>query len=346
MPDRVELLQALLSTPSVSGQEAAVGQRIIEYMEAFDYDRASIDGAGNAVGVMGDGEREIVLLGHMDTVSGHIPVRIQGDLLYGRGAVDAKGPLAAFIAAVGELGPLPDKRIIVIGAVEEEAASSAGARYVVDRYAPEMAIIGEPSNWDRITLGYKGSLMVQYTVRQEREHSSGPTRNANETAIDFWLQLQAHAAHVNGEQTRSFATLEPTLRAMASESDGLSETARLSIAYRVPLGIQMSALKTQIIELGGEGIVRFVNEQPPFKAERNTALVRAFLQAIRDGCGRPRFAVKHGTADMNIVGPTWGCPIVAYGPGDSNLDHTPHEHISLTEYTQGIEVLKAVLRSI
>ncbi len=46
---------------------------------------------------------------------------------------------------------------------------------------------------------------------------------------------------------------------------------------------------------------------------------------------------------MNVVGPVWQCPIVAYGPGDSNLDHTPHEHIQLEEYGLAITVLTNVL---
>ena len=61
--------------------------------------RTEIDGAGNAVGMIGDGPREIVLLGHIDTVPGAIPVRIEDGVLYGRGAVDAKGPLATFVCA-------------------------------------------------------------------------------------------------------------------------------------------------------------------------------------------------------------------------------------------------------
>jgi LysW-gamma-L-lysine carboxypeptidase len=47
---------------------------------------------------------------------------------------------------------------------------------------------------------------------------------------------------------------------------------------------------------------------------------------------------------MNVLGPQWGCPIVAYGPGDSSLDHTPEEHISLNEYLAAIRVLTRVLK--
>jgi len=49
---------------------------------------------------------------------------------------------------------------------------------------------------------------------------------------------------------------------------------------------------------------------------------------------------------MNVVGPAWNVPIVAYGPGDSALDHTPRERISLPEYLQSIEVLKNVLHTL
>lgn len=49
---------------------------------------------------------------------------------------------------------------------------------------------------------------------------------------------------------------------------------------------------------------------------------------------------------MNVVGPVWGQNIVAYGPGDASLDHTPNEHINLTEYLHAIDVLEIVLRDL
>ena len=71
---------------------------------------------------------ELVLLGHIDTVAGHPPVMHRDGELYGRGAVDAKGPLAAFATAAAMSGHGPGWRIVVVGAVEEEAATSKGAR--------------------------------------------------------------------------------------------------------------------------------------------------------------------------------------------------------------------------
>ena len=85
--------------------------------------RASVDDAGNAVGEIGDGPMHVVLLGHIDTVPGEIDVRIEAGELVGRGAVDAKGPLAAFVAAATT--PVAGLRVTVVGAVEEESPTSA-----------------------------------------------------------------------------------------------------------------------------------------------------------------------------------------------------------------------------
>ena len=72
----------------------------------------------------------------------------------------------------------------------------------------------------------------------------------------------------------------------------------------------------------------------------------AFLRSIRAQEGKPRFKVKTGTSDMNVVGPVWKCPLVAYGPGDSRLDHTPTEHVQIEEYLKAIGVLTGVLEGL
>src|SRR5919199_842097 len=91
----VELLRGLIEIPSVSGDERRAVDYLVAAMQRLGM-QAHVDKTGNAVGSVGEGRPEIVLLGHIDTVSGAIPVRIEDGKLYGRGAVDAKGPLAAF----------------------------------------------------------------------------------------------------------------------------------------------------------------------------------------------------------------------------------------------------------
>jgi LysW-gamma-L-lysine carboxypeptidase len=136
----IELLRGLVAIPSLSHQEAEASGWLAQQMAVLGYDRAFVDGAGNAVGELGpvDAAQTFVLLGHIDTVPGNIPVRIEttasGDVLYGRGSVDAKGPLATFRGGGGaggqRVGACAQRRsFVVVGAVEEEAASSKGARF-------------------------------------------------------------------------------------------------------------------------------------------------------------------------------------------------------------------------
>ncbi|MCH8339823.1 MAG: M20/M25/M40 family metallo-hydrolase, partial [Chloroflexi bacterium] len=81
-------------------------------------------------------------------------------------------------------------------------------------------------------------------------------------------------------------------------------------------------------------------------AEKSNSLTRAILAAVRAEGGTPRFVHKSGTSDMNVVAAEWACPIVAYGPGDSSLDHTPHEHINLDGYLRAVRVLRMALQTL
>ncbi len=335
----------MVEIPSLSGHEAAVAAYLVEVMRTLGF-QAEIDTAGNAVGVLGDGEQDILLLGHMDTVPGAIPVRVEDGKLYGRGSVDAKGPLAAFIMAAAEVGRLTGKRIIVVGATEEEAASSKGARHVARTLAPNCCVIGEPSGTRAVTLGYKGRLVLAYEAAASATHSASPEANVLEEGVEFWNRLRRWAETFNVGK-KMFDRLDPTLREIQSHNDGLTESLTLRASIRIPLGLTPAGVQREVEALApGPARLRFWGADPPYRAEKNSALVRAFLKALRaEGLG-PSFKVKSGTSDMNVVGPAWNCPIVAYGPGDSSLDHTPNEHLDLAEYRQAIRVLVRVLRAV
>ncbi len=170
-----QLLQELLEIYSPSYQEQAAVEYLVTQMSAAGM-RAFRDAAGNAVGVLGDGPREIVMLGHIDTHPGLIEVERSGELLYGRGAVDAKGPLCTLAAAAARVGARDGWKLVVVGAEEEECPTSKGAHFAKTQYDPAFAIVGEPSGWDRVTLGYKGSLWLEYTLTRENAHSAGQAR--------------------------------------------------------------------------------------------------------------------------------------------------------------------------
>ncbi|MGA9349678.1 MAG: [LysW]-lysine hydrolase [Anaerolineae bacterium] len=340
--DELTFLREMLEIYSPSGEEGEMAAYLVTQMRALGF-RAYQDAVGNAIGVLGEGEREIVLLGHMDTVEGFVPIRLQDGRLYGRGAVDAKGPLATFVLAAARVGPLPDKRIVVVGAVEEEAASK-GARYLLGSFSPQAVVIGEPSGWQHVTLGYKGRLLVTYRLAAPTRHSTAQGPSASERAVEFWNRLTDYAHQFNQGERFRFRTLDPALRRITTYNGGFEEEVTMNMTLRIPFGLNVPALKEHMREWAGEAAVGFSGEDAPYKESKNNPLVRAFLRAIRTEGGHPTFKLKLGTSDMNTVGPVWDCPIVAYGPGDSSLDHTPDEHLHVQEFYQAIEVMEEVIR--
>lgn len=342
MKDPVALLPGLLATYSPTGQETGAVDFLFEAMQAMGFE-VYYDGAGNAVGRRGEGPNEILLLGHIDTVPGVIPVRWDGDRLYGRGAVDAKGPLACFVAAGAAANLAAGWRITVIGAVGEEG-DSRGAKYLCDHYAaPQMVVIGEPSGWNHITLGYKGSYWCRYIAQKSLTHTAASQTSACEQAVGFWNGMVLAAASWNEGKGRIFEQLTPTLRGMESKQDDFMETAELRVGFRLPPGMEKNELEALLAGLAGEGQIVVEDYIPAYKGEKNNALVRGLLAGIRGADGQPAFNLKTGTSDMNLVGPVWECPIVAYGPGDSGLDHTPEEHILVSEYLVAVRILSQAL---
>jgi LysW-gamma-L-lysine carboxypeptidase len=333
----------LVQIYSPSGSEKEAVHYLVRRMQALHFTQAFVDPAGNAVGVMGSGARQVALLGHIDTVPGEIPVRITDNHLYGRGAVDAKGPLAAFVEAAARTGAHPGWQIVVIAAVDEERDSS-GARYAVDQYRPDFAIIGEPSGWERVTLGYKGSAWATVTLHRPTRHTASQAESACEAAVGIWETIQEWAGAYNHGRERVFEQVQPTLRGISSGEDGFNEWASLRVGVRLPPGFTPENWYTQLNRLADGAVVETQGfAVPAYRGEKNTRLARAFLAGIRGRGGKAGFLLKSGTADLNIVAPQWNCPAVAYGPGDSALDHTPDEHISLEEYARTIDVLQNVL---
>jgi len=309
--------------------------------------RASVDDAGNAVGEIGEGPTHVVLLGHIDTVPGEIAVSVENDELVGRGAVDAKGPLAAFVAAATK--PIAGLRVTVVGAVEEESPTSAGARHRATLPAPDWCVIGEPSGWDAVTVAYKGRLAVRVALSRSARHGAAPGMTCSEEALALWSTLRAAAERRTGD-TDGFARLDCRLEGMSGgTSDGLVERAELRVGYRIPPGITTAELEAELRVIATEHVgeataaVERIGAEEPVRTSRATPLARAFVGAIADAGGKVTFKVKSGTSDMNILAPAWGCPMVAYGPGDSRYDHTPIERLSLVDYARSIRILKSVL---
>lgn len=338
-------LIGLVEHYSPSGQEAGAVEWLVKHMSSLGFE-ASIDNIGNAVGVVGKGKKQVILLGHIDTVPGEISVRVENHILHGRGSVDAKGPLACFVDAAAQIGAVDGWQFVIIGAVDEER-DSLGARFVVDQYKPDFAIIGEPNNWDRIALGYKGSAWADVTISKEQTHTASGKQTAAEAAIEAWMAVKAFTEEFNVDKKRAFDKILPTLRGIETGEDDFELWARLKIGVRLPVDVPPDVWYAHLEELTqGADVERVGYAIPAWGCEKNSQLVRAFLKGIRSEGGTPRFVYKTGTADLNVVAPVWGCPAVVYGPGDSVLDHTPNEHLSLEEYKKSVNVLVRTIQKL
>ena len=337
----VQILVDLVSTPSVSGSERAAAERLVAHAAARGF-TAEIDEAGNACAHRGpaDADVHIVMLGHIDTVPGEIPVRIAGGVLHGRGSVDAKGPLCAMLCAAERAGLPSNVRLSVIGAVGEESPGSPGARFLAPRLRPDACIIGEPSAWNGVTLGYKGRLLATATATCANHHSAGEHASAGDDVVAWWTAVVEYVNAFNAERSGAFEIIQATIQDMRYGCDGLTQNASLEAGFRLPADVRPDDLARAIASLAGDTVTVECNGlELAHATHRNDPVVRALSSSIRAAGGRPRPKLKTGTADFNVVGPVWDCPIAAYGPGDSSLDHTPFERIELREYTRSIDVL-------
>lgn len=336
--DEAELLESMVRIPSVSGSEAALARHLADRMTALGF-RTSIDEAGNVRGEVGDPSGpQILLLGHADTVAGEIPVRLADGILHGRGAVDAKGPLATMICAAARVAGTVPAHVVVVGAVDEERASR-GAHHLVGRMRPDAVVIGEPSGATNVGIGYKGVLRWRFDVATPAAHTSSPDPGAVQVAADLWALARDRCERWNRTHGGSalFEQVQPSLVSLAGDL----RRATAHVSCRVPIGFDAD-LFLRDLPLQGQRLT--VEERvPAVRASRTDPVVRALSGAIRDGGARPVPKLKLGTADWNIVGPAWGVPIAAYGPGDSRLCHTDQEHLALSEYWTAIDVLAAAL---
>ncbi|WP_129114148.1 [LysW]-lysine hydrolase [Halegenticoccus tardaugens] len=329
-----DLLVDLVSIPSPSGEEEAAAERLAAFFEAHGRE-AWIDEVGN---VRAPADDAVLLTSHVDTVPGDIPVEVKegddGPELWGRGSVDATGPLAAMAAAAVETG------VSFVGVVGEEV-NSRGARHLVEdrEDAPDAVVNGEPSGWDGITLGYRGLLAGTYVATSESGHTSRPENNAIQDAMDWWNRVEA--AFEEDEWTPVFerVTCKPVDVRGGTTEDGLSVEATMDVQLRVPPKYAVEEVREIADgELNG-GTVHWYDDVPPVMQSPRTEVARAFRVAIRNAGGDPRLLRKTGTSDMNIFAGEWDCPMATYGPGDSDLDHAPDEHLSLAEFDRSVAVL-------
>ncbi|WP_049928828.1 [LysW]-lysine hydrolase [Halopiger goleimassiliensis] len=359
-----QLLIDLVSIPSPSGEERKAAERLVAFFETHDRE-AWIDEVGN---VRAPADDSVLLTSHVDTVPGEIPVEEKPadeddvaadvaaetgeDVLWGRGSVDATGPLAAMAVAAVRTG------VSFVGVVGEET-NSRGARHLVDdRDAPEAVVNGEPSGTTGITLGYRGFLAGTYVATSESGHTSRPEPNAIQHATEWWTSVEdafendEYGVGPPGRRDEGGEAAEvPVFERVTAKpvdidggisDDGLSVEATLDVQLRIPPSLDAETVRETAEAELEIGTVSWDEPIPPVMESPRTEAARAFRAAIRKEGGEPRLLRKTGTSDMNLYAGVWDCPMVTYGPGNSELDHAPDERLSLAEFDRSVNVLERV----
>jgi len=336
----VTLVEKLVRCPSPSGQIDEITELLQSELQQRGFE-VSRDEAGNVIGRVGNGPYHIYLVGHMDTVAGEIPVRIEENILHGRGSVDAKGSLAVFVEVAAGFRDSSALSLTVIGCPDEESDSNGAKHLLTSLPAPDAVIIGEPSGWDAITLGYKGAITLDYQLSQPGHHLGADELTAAEEAFNFYQQLRDSYDNVGS----GFSELSINLKEINTTSDGLNDYVKMHLNIRTPIDFDFQQFERVVDKLRGTAQINLGSYTPAVLTQKNNALVRAFMTGIRQSQGNLRFKRKTGTSDMNLL-QDWGCPIIAYGPGDSSLDHTPVEQLKLADYQRAIEILTAALKTL
>ncbi|WP_276260156.1 [LysW]-lysine hydrolase [Haloglomus litoreum] len=332
-----DLLERVVATPSPSGEEGAAAAELVEFFESHGRE-AWTDAVGN---VRAPADDSLLLTSHVDTVPGDIPVRVEehddgSDVLWGRGSVDAKGPLCAMAVVAVRTG------VSFAGVVGEEVDSRGAHHLVAERDAPDAVVNGEPSGWDGITLGYRGLTAGRYVHTSESGHTSREEANAIQSAIRWWARVEDRYETDEYEPVFEQVTTKPVAMDGGLTEDGLSVEATMDVQLRVPPALTVDDVQETVVsELAG-GTVNWYDEVPPVMVSPRTEVARAFRVAIRDVGGDPRLLRKTGTSDMNVFAGAWDCPMATYGPGDSDLDHAPNEHLPLRDLDRAVAVLERV----
>jgi LysW-gamma-L-lysine carboxypeptidase len=355
----VELLQSMLGIYSPSGSESELAAFLLEQMSARRF-KVREDCVGNVIGELGEEGPRILLCGHMDTVPGEIPVRIESDFLYGRGSVDAKSSLAAmiegsFLAAERSQAPFR----VTLAAVVEEETSGAGAKALISSgNSYDFAVFGEPSGAPNIVIGYKGSLQLYVTCMTKGGHSASPwlSKNSYEEAFEFWSTFRDSLMENCSTSKFSAITGCVTNATAGDTTNNIPSHATLVIDVRIPPRVKASEMVARIEKFTGHYqeehddarfLIAVKDKAEAFLGSEDSDIVRAFRWAIRKTVGcQASFVKKTGTSDINIFAESQSMPMIAYGPGDSTLDHTEEERVSISDYLRSIEVYSNAIQRI
>lgn len=366
----VAFCQRLVQTPSPPGQEAAVAALVRDEMQRLGYAEVRVDAAGNVIGhVPGGPGRSLMLNSHLDHVDPGDPARwpvppfsgrVEDGRLWGRGAMDIKGPLACQVYAPALLrtaGIQAPGDLFVTATVMEEVGG-IGARHLAGELRPDAAVVGEATGC-RVARGHRGRVELVLRFTGKSGHASAPERAANpHYAAARFLSALETLPMAQGPSFGS-ATVAPTLyqtdqtsanvipeqvtltldwRSIPEEGpeQALERVSALAASLQVP-GVTVEAQVPSLSWQTYTGLTRaWPSVFPAFELAETHPLVTAARACLAQVYGEavPSHLWRFATDGGHFVAA--GIPTVGFGPGEERLAHTTEEHISLDQLARGL----------
>jgi putative selenium metabolism hydrolase len=373
--DLVAFLQDLIRIPSPSTEEKAMAERLAEEMRRVGFPRVRQDRIGSVIGCLGDsaGPR-LIYNGHMDTVSvsdlaswprDPYGALIEDGMLYGLGACDMKGALAAMVygaKALIDAGIQLAGELCVVGVVQEEPCEGLAMQVLVEEEGirPDFVVLGEPTNL-QIKRGQRGRVGMKVTVRGRSCHASTPEqgRNAIYDAARLMFGIELLAPQLASDPFLGQGSIAVTqIESSAASRNAIPDACTFYIDRRLTLGeTEAKALAEMQGIITREGVEARVNVTeyrtmsytgyecrarefyPAWALDDDHPLVQATARAIREMLGyRPRIGQWAFSTDGTYTMGRANIPTVGFGPGEERFAHTVDDQIRLDDVVAAARV--------
>jgi len=323
--DIVALTRALVDIDSTTGREAEAGTFLAEYLRGLGFSVTTQPVDSSRFNVLAtSGAPELVFSTHFDCVPPFFPSRIEGDRLYGRGSCDAKGILAAQVAAAHGLRRDGETRVGLLFVVGEERGSDGAKKANTAADGCRFLVNGEPTD-SRLGLATRGMLRLKLRASGRAAHSSFP--ELGESAID---KLVDALVALRSIELPSDPVLGRTHYTVGLISGGVapnvvSPSAEAEVMFRtVSDGVDV---RNAVRPLESRVTIDHVLEAPPVR-----------LTTVP---GFEAVAFPY-TTDIPFL-PAWGEPLL-FGPGSIHVAHTADEFIAIRELQAAVGHFATIAR--
>jgi len=341
--DEVSFVRGLLSAYSPSGRERAACMYLRRHLNGWGFERVWIDPVGNVMAERGRGRPTILLCGHIDTVTGKEGVKFEGDRIYGRGAVDAKGPLAAMALAARDYDGTG--KLIFCAAVGEESDSRGVGRLSALPRIADAAIFGEPTGLRAAAFAHRGSMSLRLKIASPGGHSASPWGYENAVEKGFLLVDRIRGVLCSGRDRFSTPSIAITQMRGGGSGSRIPERSSILLDVRFPPTWDVKGMFDRIREAAGEApggytyTMEVLEGTEPYIAEKDSVVVRCLREAVNETLNaRLMLVKKSGSGDMGLIGRGWGIPVITYGPCDPRLSHTSGEYLEVGELEAAIKI--------